>query len=250
MADIRERKPGFIILVNGEKPPIEPFFNVDFDYGNEYASVYFRIDAPHYQFSTGFNSEPSEREIFHTELRTLFGSWEWKEAEFRSSCPTVHRNKESLYLHPQSFSGVILKNSIKEIYERINNADTFKLYAVDVYETYYDICDEVHLNALAQKKIQIRNDLLKAFVTKRKNLFYPINNLHSVVKNYLVNRVLSEDGKNGGYGITHSYIAGVFSELIDDHLIVVGSKGNQEIYRTINRQEQKQLKVNLDLAAV
>lgn len=250
MADIRERKPGFIILVNGEKPPVEPFFNVDLDYGNEYASVFFRIDAPHYQFSTGFSSDPKDRKNFHRELRTLLGSWDWKEAEFRSSCPTVHRNKESLYLHPQSFSGVILKNSIKEIYDRINNAETFKLTAVDVYETYHDICNETHLMALAQKKEHIRSDLLKAFVTKRKNLFYPIDNIHSVVKNYLVNRVLSEDGKNGGYGITHSYIAEVFSELIDDRLIVASSKGDREIYRTINRQEQKQLKVNLDLAAV
>ena len=82
-----------------------------------YHHVYFRIDTKLYAYVNGYMSFTSEENatLFYNIATALFinDGWELKEARSSNSCPTVTKGKQSLYLHPQSFSGIVATDNIE-----------------------------------------------------------------------------------------------------------------------------------------
>ena len=75
-------------------------------------------------------------------------------------------------MHPQQFSGEVLKNDIKEVAEALQSGTVFSLRWVDIRETVYDISDEEYHEYLHKKEENIRTDLYSNFGTTRRNKYY------------------------------------------------------------------------------
>lgn len=115
-------------------------WNPNADYGNEYVNVYFRINTPLYDCSYGFHSD-EDRERWNTEASELIKSF----GIMDGSRYDIERSKEKcayLYAHPQSISGVILKNDVKRIAEAISKMELSSICCVDLYETFHVISDK------------------------------------------------------------------------------------------------------------
>lgn len=112
----------------GEDHVLTNNWNPDEDYGNEYSNVYFNIDTPAYDGMNG-GWEADERETIGKEIDRLFTSLGWKcnEPGFNGVCATYTKGKSHLYMHPQNYSGEVLKNEIKSVAEAIEKAETFSL---------------------------------------------------------------------------------------------------------------------------
>ena len=144
------------------------------DYGNEYVDVYFRIDAKHYQYPfDGYGGYEEDQTTFQQEVRQLFQAlgWDMIPAKRESACDRAKNESASLYLHPQHFSGVILKNDIKKIAEALTQAQTFNLYRVDLYETHYVMTDEEYNHYLSTKQEEVKGAVFEACKTTRRNKF-------------------------------------------------------------------------------
>ena len=115
-------------------------WNPDEDYGKEYVNVYFRMETKGYKYSS-FSFTEEDRKAFNSELTEIFTPLGWKcEGKvYGGSCVTWHKGKQHLYLHPQDFSGEVLKNEVKQIAETLEKRNTFYLRWVDLYETVYSI---------------------------------------------------------------------------------------------------------------
>lgn len=101
-------------------------WNPDADYGNEYVSVYFRIDTPSYDYNCGFSSD-DDRQKWHEEVSELIKSF----GIFEGIGYDIEKRKDKqahLYAHPQDISGVILKNDVKKVAEAISK---MKLSSID-----------------------------------------------------------------------------------------------------------------------
>ena len=61
---------------------------------------------------------------------------------------TVTKDRQDLYLHPASFSGVLDEANIPLLREQLSGAQTFQCYAADCYEEYLDLSDEEYWNVL------------------------------------------------------------------------------------------------------
>ena len=118
-------------------------WNPDADYGNEYTNVYFRISTKGYDYPSYCFTE-EDRKNFDSDLVEVFTSlgWSCEEKACGGSCAIWHKGTQHLYLHPQNFSGEVLKNDIKEIAEALEKRESFYLRYVDLYETVYDITDQ------------------------------------------------------------------------------------------------------------
>ena len=118
----------------------------DKDYGNEYVKVYFRINCPLYmrgKFSLSFDST-EDHLIFDRDVEEVFTKLGWKIDKLPNGgcCMEISKGLQSLYLHPQGFSGNLIKNEVKRTAEALRFNKTFNLEWVDLYETKYDISDE------------------------------------------------------------------------------------------------------------
>lgn len=133
-------------------------WNPDKDYGNEYVNVYFRMETKGYEYPS-FSFTEEDRKDFDLELEAVFTSLGWKceEGAYGGSCATWYKEKQHLYLHPQNFSGEVLKNEVKQIAEALEKHNTFYLRWVDLYETVYDMTDQEYEEILSAKDEDIKN---------------------------------------------------------------------------------------------
>ena len=75
-----------------------------------YRMVYFRIRTDGY--ASGWESE-SAKALFREESRRLFQELGWElHAGSNGSSDTVTKDRQDLYLHPDSFSGVMEEDSL------------------------------------------------------------------------------------------------------------------------------------------
>ena len=96
-----------------------------------YRMTYFRINTEGY-IPGWVNDAASDR--FHAECRDLFQMAGWEvHLGHNGASDTVTKGNLDLYLHPQSFSGVILDSEVQPIRELLAKAKTFQCYHVDFY---------------------------------------------------------------------------------------------------------------------
>lgn len=224
-------------------------FNTEKDYGNEYVKVYFRIETNFYHFDNGIIDVELEKE-FKKEIKTIFTNldFEYKEPKYSSSCPEVSKKDgQNLYLHPMNFSGIILKNDIKKISEKLNNAKTFNLRWVDTYETVYVMDDEKYKEYLNNKINEIKEFILQISKTKRVTKFFAIEDIADrTARQFELNRLGIKDGMSNGSGspyegFTFNYMLDVINNIIKEGYLVKCE--GKEWIRTINKTEQKKLKL-------
>lgn len=107
-------------------------------YGNEYVNAHFRINTPAYDEKKNWDEQHIAE--FDADCRAAFEKLGWEVTSPRrsGSCATVRKGKSSLYLHPQDFSGEVLKAEVVSIAETLTAAESFSIQWVDLYETVYD----------------------------------------------------------------------------------------------------------------
>jgi hypothetical protein len=150
-------------------------------------------------------------------------------------------------LHPQDFSGEVLKNNIKQIAEALENNVTFKLRWVDLYETVYDITDEEYEEYLKTKDEEIKITLSEKCKTARTNKFYyTFDVARSLAGDYRLTRIGLNDGKNYGSGQTVEHIIKIIEQMIEEkYLVCAMDKNENKLVRSVNKTEQKKLKLNV-----
>lgn len=207
-------------------------FDTTADYGNEYAKVYFRLSPAYYQYPD-YNYTQEQKDEFYNEIYPIFESMGWAEEGTQNlrGCCHIVKGKQRLYLHPQDFSGTVLKNDIATIHNALQNGKTFKYRWTDVYETIYDITDEDYAVILETKREDIITDLIESFRTKRKNLFITSNFtvLQNVDSRHKIKRVQS----NNQFGMTFKFIQQLFRELIEQGRITTAETKAGTGYRTV-----------------
>lgn len=215
------------------------------DYGNEYADVYFRIEARDYQYP--FNDFTADKkEQFYNEVYNVFKSLGWEvDISDGIGCMTIQKGKQNLYLHPQEFSGEVLKNEVKQIAEALEQHETFKLRWVDIYRTVYDISDKEYETYLESRNGDIRTLLFEKCQTNRTNKYaylYDIEcNVAELVK---LRRINIKDDRNNR-GQTHKFIDGVIDEMIADGLLIYAEQNGYRLVRSLNKTEQKKMKISI-----
>ena len=220
-------------------------WNPDTDYGKEYVNVYFRMETKGYGYPS-FSFTEEDRKAFDAELLEVFISlgWECKEKAYNGSCSTWIKGKQHLYLHPQNFSGEVLKNEIKKIAEVLEKRNTFYLRWVDLYETVYDMTDQEYAEILSQKNADLKRSLLEYSKTTRTSKYYYAFDVARVLANkFRLARIGDNDGRNYGTGQTINHILGVVQCLIDEGYLVSAVKNDVLLIRTINKTEQKKRKL-------
>ena len=217
-------------------------WNPNADYGNEYVSVYFRIDTPLYDCSYGFHSD-EDRERWNTEASELIKSF----GIMDGSRYDIERSKEKcayLYAHPQSISGVILKNDVKIIAEAISKMELSSICWVDLYETVYVISDDEYEEYLNGKRDEIRKVLFEESATTRTTKYYNIFDVaRSLADKFRLNRLGINDGKNYGSGQTIKYILNVANEMIKEGYLKFFERDGEKYIRSLNKTEQKKSKL-------
>lgn len=210
----------------------------DLDYGNEYVNVYFRMETKGYDYPS-FCFTEEDRKAFDSELLEVFSSLGWKceENAHNGSCATWTKGKQHLYLHPQNFSGEVLKNEIKQIVV-LEKRNTFYLRWVDLYETVYDMTNEEYESALSQKDEEIKKAILEKCKTTRTSKFYYACD---VIRGFSDRFGIKQIGKEKCSGIAILHIRKIIEALIAEGYLVAAR--DNELIRTINKTEQKQRKL-------
>ena len=229
----------------GEDHTLTNNWNPDADYGNEYANVYFRIDTQSYDDMNG-GWKADERETVGKEINRLFTSlgWTCSISGFNGVCSTYTKGKSNLYMHPQNYSGEVLKSEIKSVAEALEKAKTFSLRWVDLYDTVYDITDDEYEEYLKGKDKELRRCLFDMCGTTRKNkYFYAFDVCRCLADRFRLRRIGLNDGRNYGSGQTIEHIMKVIDEMAKENLLFVKEKDGQKLVRTPNKTEQKQMKI-------
>lgn len=223
-------------------------WNPDGEYkDNEYCEVYFRIECPAYmqgKYPCNFYDDKN-RTSFYDEVRKVLTGLGWY---FANDYTEPTKEKSHLYIHPQNISGEMLKKEVRQLAEAFENNQTFYLRWVDIYDTVFDITDEEYNTYLETKKDEIINLVLKNSVTKRTNKYFYICNVANFIADKIrLTRIGNNDGRNYGVGYTARYIIEVINELIKDGYLVKAGQNNNVYIRTINKTEQKQKKLYINV---
>ena len=216
-------------------------WNPDGDYGeDEYVDVHFRIETPAYR-PPAYYFEEANRHRFNVELTEAFArlGWTLENGEANGVCTTVRKGKSNLYLHPQDFSGEVLKSEVKAIAEALRGHKSFSLRWVDLYETIYDITDDAYYAYLDTQSGRIREEVLKASVTTRRNKYFRDYDIaNHVAGKVRLNRIGDDDGKHVGAGKTSSYIIGIIDQLVEAGELATARSGNGfRMIRSLNKTE-------------
>lgn len=229
----------------GEDHTLTNNWNPDKDYNNEYVNVYFRIEAKSYQYPS-FSFSEEDNLDFYNEMRTALKplGWAMKDKSDRWYCGYITKGKQTLYLHPQNFSGEILKNEVKQIAEALEKHKTFFLRWVDLYDTVYDITDDEYEKFLTTKDNEIRRLLFENCKTKRVNQFiFTFDVCRRIADKIRLRRLGLKDGRNGGGGQTIGYIQKNIETMINEGFLVSTMMSGCMYIRSINKTEQKKLKL-------
>lgn len=187
-----------------------------------------------------------DREAVGKEIDEIFTSLGWKceEKGFSGICSTYTKGKSHLYMHPQNYSGEVLKSEIKSVAEAIEKAKTFSCRWVELFDTVYDITDTEYEEYLKSKDTEIRRALFETCATKRKtNYYYAFDVCRALANQFRLRRIGLNDGRNYGSGQTITHIMEVMDDMGIEGLLFVKEKNGNKLVRTPNKTEQKQLKI-------
>lgn len=222
----------------GENHTLTNNWNADADYGNECVSVYFNIETVGYNcINKGFYDN-NARNIWIAEAEKIIAKFNFINGTEYDTRQT--KNKFYLYPHPQQFSGVISKNDVKCVAERIEQSEVFKVRWVDLRDTVYIISDEEYEDYLCEKEEYIQDELFKRCGTTRTNMFYSVDDIaRSVANKFRLRRLGYNDGRNGGDGQTSDHIKKVIDKMIELDLLIVKERYGDKFIRSLNKTEQR-----------
>lgn len=205
---------------------------------DEYAKVYFRIDCPTFDCMSGMFRNLSDREPFYSEARAVlrsFGITEGTGMIRRGEDYTM----EHLYIHPQNISGVVAKSKIVAIAKAINDCKLFSCRSVDVYEDISVMTNEQFVEYLDEyHHSDIVADILSAFTTKRKNLYYGEYSASGLLER-IANKyhICRRECENGTDYTAKAFCADVLEVLVGQGRIVTAPVKDGTGYRTAKKGE-------------
>ena len=198
-----------------------------------YRKVYFRTRTEGY--SSGWSSE-ADRAAFKEESRRLFQELGWTVTlGCNGGCDTVTKDRQDLYLHPNSFSGVLDEDNIQPLQERLTNARTFRCYHVDRYEEYQDLSDGAYRAELESKRDEITAYILEKCRTKRSNLYIVAPVEPHVAEHFKICRLCDKDGRNQ---IGNQFVTELMDQLLQKGWLVSGKTTHGEGIRTATDKER------------
>lgn len=215
-------------------------WNPDADYGNEYVKVYFNIDTPTFNCMNGSFDTPSDSEKWNIEASAIIASFGIVE-----SCG-YRATTAYLYAHPNQISGVVLKNDVKRIAKAIDSMKLSSIRWVDIHETVYDISDSEYEEYLNSKRNEIRKMIFDKAATPRTNKYYLAFDIaNDIAGNTRINILRLQDGADYMSGKAITYIMKVVKEMIDEGLLKSFEQDNTLYIRSLNKTEQKKLKMRI-----
>lgn len=199
-----------------------------------YFKMYFRIRSE-YAGSEGWSSE-TDKNAFKSEINNLFSDagWEIQKGRTSGSCDSAVRGKESLYLRPMFFSGVILESSAAEIEQILNKGKTFHWLQTEKHEPYYDMTEAEYLHRLEEKRQEMENDFLTLYHTKRRNLYITVDLIGKLVRKYHIRRV----GEDSEDTLLNGLLLRIRSELIEKGKLIQAETRNGTGYRTATEKDR------------
>ena len=198
-----------------------------------YRKVYFRIRTDCY--NSGWSSDAG-RAAFKEESRRLFQELGWAVTlGSNGGCDTVAKDRQDLYLHPSSFSGVLEAANIQPLQEQLSKAKNFRCYHVDCYEEYQDLSDEAYRAELEAKRDEITGYILEKCRTKRSNLYIVAPIAIHVAEHFEIRRLCDKDGRNK---IGNQFVAEVMDELLQKGRLVTAKTSYGEGIRTATNKER------------
>jgi hypothetical protein len=211
---------------------------------SNYKHVYFRINSNNYyqQKEQEGLKDMEVTEAFHVDATNIFlnDGWEIKQKGYNCHCTTVTKDKQELYLHPNSFSGVVKKDNISHIENLIKNSNILTHRNTDIYDDVFDLTDEEYINILQSKRPEIEKDILEAYKTKRKDLYKTnYSCLEAVFKKYQIRRIKHYTSSYSSSDIDYKYIESVFQNLIKENKILTAQTIRGTGYRTAKEKELK-----------
>ena len=205
---------------------------------DEYAKVYFRLDCPTFDLRSMVFPSATAREDFFEEMRGVLRSFGIAEGTgFLRKGESY--DMEHLHIHPQEISGVVAKNKITAIAAALNGCKYAFCRSVDVYEDVSAMTNDQFAEYLREYKYSdIVADILSAFTTKRKNLYYGEYStsglLDRIANKYHICRRECESGTD----YTAKVVCADFLEmLVADGRIVTASVKDGTGYRTAKKGE-------------
>jgi len=205
-----------------------------------YRKVYFRIQIYSYNYGYGHDagwSSEADAAAFQEESRRLFQELGWTlHAGGDGTCDTVTKDRQDLYLHPTSFSGVMDEANIQPLQEELSKTQTFRCYAVDCYEEYMDMSDEEYRAALKARRGEITAFILERCRTKRTNRYIVGPVALSVAKKFEIRRLCDRDRDNA---VGNRFMSEVIDQLLQEGRLVTAETDHGEGIRTATPVEIK-----------
>ncbi len=228
-------------------------WNPDLDYGEEYAVVHFRVHTPLYSYPR-FSFEPEDRKMFYAETDRIFAGigWHVLRDERGGHCMEVAKGDSSLYLHPQDFSGTVLKNEVEAVAEALATSKVFSLNWVDVYQTVYTWSDEEYAKLLEERIDIARKEVLKRSRTRRYDYYCLKADIAETAAGFVAPGLRL---KNMNLGIGHTdkqtveFVNSVIADLVEKGYLLEKAFalkcGDFPYIRALNRAEQKMMAKSL-----
>lgn len=198
-----------------------------------YRQVYFRIHTKGYP--SGWSSD-ADRSAFKEESRRLFQELGWTiKLGHNGGCDVVTKDRQDLYLHPTSFSGVIKEDSIQPLQEQMLAAQTFHYEGVDRYEEYQDLSDGEYQAALEAQRDEITAYILEQCKTKRRKLYIVAPVAEHVAAKFEIRRLCD---KNRDNKIGNKFVADLMAQLLQKGWLVSAQTSHGEGIRTATDKER------------
>lgn len=198
-----------------------------------YRKIYFRIRTEGYV--SGWSSD-ADRSSFKEESRRLFQELGWTiKLGHNGGCDVVTKDRQDLYLHPTSFSGVIKEDSIQPLQEQMLAAQAFHYEGVDRYEEYQDLSDGEYKAALEAQRDEITAYILEQCKTKRRNLYIVAPVAEHVAAKFEIRRLCDKDRHNK---IGNKFVADLMAELLQKGWLVSAQTSHGEGIRAATDKER------------
>lgn len=196
--------------------------------------TYLRINSRGY---AGRWQSKADEAAFKAESRKIFQELGWTLQIGESSVSdTVTKGPQDLYLHPDSFSGVLGEDSIGTLQEQLSKAQTFQCYAVDCYEEYTDLTDDEYRAALEAKRDEIIACILEQYKTERRNRYIVGPVPLYVAQDFEICRICDKDRHNR---IGNQFVSELVAHLINSGQLVTAETDQGPGIRTATEKERK-----------
>lgn len=142
----------------------------------------------------------------------------------------VRRGAEYLYCHPADLSGYVLEDTVNEVIDALAGS-TFIVGRVDRYNKALNYTEDEYRAALSAMEADLMEQVIRAFTTKRRNLYLHQSALESV-RSGLPHFRIGVVGATIFERIERSLVAAILDRLVSDGRILTAQRGDITLYRT------------------